>query len=724
MTTPMSEDGGPLREWAPLTNLLQQIPIKLQNGLFTQDISFTCIDALSEFLAVGTNCGLIYWFDRQTSHVQRLRCENTNLNITCLKVISTVDYMVAAGTDQGIVTVFQIPKDLPASLPDSLKPKQKKQVERYNITGLHRSAVTTVEWSKNGMKLFSGDQEGSVVLTEIDFYMHLSKSSELLNEKYAVVQLSYQQGFLLVSTLYRTILVHGNQNNKVSQVGQKERKTLGKLGAVFGCRHGHVQEPLVYASRPGLRIWQADKNGTVQKTLIFKEAVRCASTEVVLLNPAPESVRKNRGEPTFGVLLPFCDDLLVTYSDQIIYVVNPTTIAITSVVSDLRRVIDVACTKDEIFVLEGERNIIRIAYHPDASCTEPEEPRDPLASLAEMSKPVTAGILGLTSKLKDNSIVPAIPFYKINPSNIMQAMGGSPSGGAIYANDIVHAEEATEVSPIVSIYLDTELISDSNVKPNVNENSSNDRREIFKKISQQDFEDIVFTPERRSKKSGVKNNGKPKNTGNNEDSSMVVEKTMMNDVEEKTTYASLLTLSIDDDSILRTERNLESLQKDVENKEKLLADVLNFDLSEFMTNSQIHSSNAAANNSLNSITYLNCEVPTNNRIEEVKIDESNESQQTEDDSADEDESYRVELKKLQELGECSKRLLQRKASSEIGAMRNNIIGNPHQARTTDIDPQELERHFNILSKEFVTSASSINTGYEEIEDWVVVPSIP
>lgn len=107
--------------------------------------------------------------------------------------------MVAAGNDQGIVTVFQIPKNPPDSLPDSLKPKQKKQVitictffqlpiillilnrfvisfslgqvERYNIGGLHKKTVTTVEWSKNGMKLFSGDQDGLVVLTEIDFYM-------------------------------------------------------------------------------------------------------------------------------------------------------------------------------------------------------------------------------------------------------------------------------------------------------------------------------------------------------------------------------------------------------------------------------------------------------------------------------------------------------------------------------------------------------------------------
>jgi hypothetical protein len=43
-------------------------------------------------------------------------------------VISTVDFMVAAGNDQGIVTVFQIPKMPPDSLPESMKPKKNKQV--------------------------------------------------------------------------------------------------------------------------------------------------------------------------------------------------------------------------------------------------------------------------------------------------------------------------------------------------------------------------------------------------------------------------------------------------------------------------------------------------------------------------------------------------------------------------------------------------------------------
>ncbi|XP_029056587.1 WD repeat-containing protein CG11141 [Osmia bicornis bicornis] len=717
MTTPMREDGGPLREWAPLAMLLEQIPAKIQTGLFTHNINFTCIDAVPEFIAIGTNHGLVYWFDRDKQDLQRLRCENVNSKITCIQVISTVDYMVAAGNEHGVVTVFQIPKSPPDSLPDSLKPKQKKQVERYSISGLHNSAVTTVEWSKNGMKLFSGDQDGLVVLTEIDFYMHLSKSSELLNEKYAVVQLNYQQGLLLVSTTLRTILVNRNENGKVTQVGQKERKTLGKLGAVFGCRQNYTQDLVIYASRPGLRLWQADKTGTVLKTLIFKDAVRSGHTQVELLNPAPESSKRNRGEPMFGVILPFCEDLLITYSDEVIYVVNPQTIAIMSVVTDLRRITDVACTKDEIFVLEGERNIIRIGYCPETNMfsSEVRNTIDPLLSLAEISKPVTNGILELTSKLKESTIVPAIPFHKINPTNIIQSVGIVPIVTAdTDATSIANAEEALEESPTMPLNSNTSLLSDPGTvtdnndpaeRRNVEQNERyNDRRQIFEKISQQEFEDVVFTPEKKLKKSRNKimnGNGNCSSLSDVDDLS-VFNKDKLNANDPKTTHSSLLTLSIDDDFILKTDRNLESIQRDVEDKEKRLADVLDFDLSKYMTSSQIAATNSNVSESVDTITCAECKIHCNGSSAEEK-NEQNEynehSDHTETESGDEDVSYQTELKKLEDLGECRKKLLQDK------------LNDPSiDTIDCDTDRRDVELRFRILS---------ISTTLED-EDWVLV----
>ncbi|XP_012220894.1 WD repeat-containing protein CG11141 [Linepithema humile] len=730
MTTPMCEDGGPLREWAPLAVLLQQIPAKIQNGIFTQDISFTCVAALTEFIAIGTNHGLIYWFNREKQDLQRLRCENVNSKITSVQIISTVDYMVAAGNEHGVVTVFQIPKNPPDSLPDSLKPKQKKQVERYSISGLHNATVTAVEWSKNGMKLFSGDKNGLVVLTEIDFYMHLSKSSKLLNEKYSVVQLSYQQGLLLVSTTLRTILVNRNENGKVTQVGQKERKTLGKLGAVFGSRQNYVQEPIIYASRPGLRLWQADKVGTVLKTLIFKDAVRSSHTEVALLNPAPEGSRKNRGEPSFGIILPFCDDLLVTYCDDVVYVVNPNTIAITSIINDLRRVTDVACTKDEIFILEGERNILRIAYYPESNILtlgNTKNTLDPLSSFAEYSKPVANGILELTSKLKESSIVPAIPFPKINPTNIIQSVGIVPTVAVgTDANVIANAEEAVEIPPIIPIELNTPLITDINKIPEHNDTrrnsedaKNNDRREIFQKIGQQEFEDVVFTPERKQKKSRNKTNENENVISlfsNTDRLSSSLGADHINANKTTTTHSSLMQLSFDDDFILKLDRDLETIQRDVENKEKLLADVLDFDLSKYMTSSRIEEDDSNISNHVDITACISCNVHSNDTIAgELDANEENEnieqSDHTETESGEEDVSYRTELKRLEDLGECRKTLLQSKLDDPSSA-GNNFVD---VRQVPPMDRERLEHQFNALAKEIATSAI-----LEEEEDWVLV----
>ena len=100
--------------------------------------------------------------------------------------------------------------------------------------------------------------------------------------------------------------------------------------------------------------------------LFLKEAVKVAPTYIELLNPVSESSKKQgRGDPVFGIILPFTDGLLVTYNEDFIYLVNPSTVTITAIISNLRKVTDVACTEDEIFILEGERNVIRIACYPE-----------------------------------------------------------------------------------------------------------------------------------------------------------------------------------------------------------------------------------------------------------------------------------------------------------------------------------------------------------------------
>lgn len=72
-----------LREWAPLAEVLNKIPQKVQKGLFFQDLNVTCVDILPEFVALGTDAGIVYWYNRNNGEVQKLRCEVYKVLFKC-----------------------------------------------------------------------------------------------------------------------------------------------------------------------------------------------------------------------------------------------------------------------------------------------------------------------------------------------------------------------------------------------------------------------------------------------------------------------------------------------------------------------------------------------------------------------------------------------------------------------------------------------------------------
>lgn len=64
-----------LREWQPVNDVLQQIPPKVQRGFFHQELNVTCIDVLSEYCGLGSDVGIVFWYNRRTGNVQKLRTE-------------------------------------------------------------------------------------------------------------------------------------------------------------------------------------------------------------------------------------------------------------------------------------------------------------------------------------------------------------------------------------------------------------------------------------------------------------------------------------------------------------------------------------------------------------------------------------------------------------------------------------------------------------------------
>lgn len=64
-----------LREWQPINDVFEKIPPKIQKGFFFQELNITCIDALPEYLVLGSDVGIIFWYNRQNGNVQKLRTE-------------------------------------------------------------------------------------------------------------------------------------------------------------------------------------------------------------------------------------------------------------------------------------------------------------------------------------------------------------------------------------------------------------------------------------------------------------------------------------------------------------------------------------------------------------------------------------------------------------------------------------------------------------------------
>uniref|UniRef100_A0A2M4BKS6 Uncharacterized protein n=1 Tax=Anopheles marajoara TaxID=58244 RepID=A0A2M4BKS6_9DIPT len=359
----------PLREWEPLVELVGKIPPTV---LF-QDVSLTCLDSVDEFIAFGTNVGLVFLYNRKTGTVEhRLPAVSEtggSPELTCVRIISTVEYMVAAGCRTGMVTIFQIPKTPPPDVCAELLLKA-KPIERYTVRGLHRAAISELLWSKNGMKLFSGDTAGVVVLTEMTYTTKTCQSREILNERYEIVQMDLRQGrWLLVSSLFRTVICSpeaaagGDERRwRVAQVGKKDRKTLAPFGAIFAQVHGQQQ---IISTRSGFRLWLADYDGIVAQTLIFKELMRGPQqhAEIPLLNPSRNPVRI----PTaFGKLYPFEANQIVTVANGALFLLDLERMAIVGQLTRLRHILDVAVDRNEILILESPRSLVRIATHPDS----------------------------------------------------------------------------------------------------------------------------------------------------------------------------------------------------------------------------------------------------------------------------------------------------------------------------------------------------------------------
>ncbi|KAK6181171.1 hypothetical protein SNE40_009090 [Patella caerulea] len=349
------------QEHEQLWALMSQIPRKAQRGLLMQcELVLTCVDVSDQYIVLGTNIGLVFLYNRDKTSMERLRTESSNDVVMCVKLHHGLDYQLAVGTTSGTIRIFLLPSS-------SIALGQNKTLQKLDIKDLHRTCVTSIEWSTNGMKLFSGDKNGRVVVTVVDFYEGQSTSKVLLDEDIAdaeIIQMSYDHKALLVTTKYRTIVCRTDEDSRVIQIGHQERK-VGVFGACFIPGMCKPSDAKLFATRPGCRLWRASINGTVENTFIFKEVLSDAIPVIPLIKP--EIVTPQKEEPQFGRLYIYREDELVTWHGGNLFIIEATNSQVLCVQSRIGTIVDLAINNDEIFILRKntEINLVRIALKPE-----------------------------------------------------------------------------------------------------------------------------------------------------------------------------------------------------------------------------------------------------------------------------------------------------------------------------------------------------------------------
>lgn len=496
-----------LKEFAPLTHLLSQLPQHAQRGLSKIDVKLTCLDVIAEYIAIGSNVGVVFLYDRTKNVVTRIKCTEMLDAITSISLVSSVDFMLGVGCQSGLCVAYQIP----------MAGRQSK-MEKYIIQDVHHAPVTCVCWSLNAMKLYSGDTRGSVTCTEIDYEQHLCRSKEVHKEEHPVVQLDYVPQTLLVSTTKRTVICHCMKDStRVVQLGNHERKSNSNFGACFGPpqRYGERQVT-VWACRPGMRLWKGTPDGVVLETLLLRDSLKQEYFQPQMLSLPKESYLEKLPDSQFGLLKPYRKCLLLTWSSETFFVVDPALRSLVVVCPGFVNITDVAVCGEEIFVLQAKRHIVRLAAHPEDIWDQPEENDTLLPDMTAIKNTIVTPLAEITALLRDTRLPdPQVLqiFKNKNGSAVLDWFRQktprpheSDSGGSSPCGTVRRGSTASGNGRVTETALDAEQVSSTetvatqpgNASPFVHRSRSFESMQ-FPNDSESE-EDIVFTARKRKTK--------------------------------------------------------------------------------------------------------------------------------------------------------------------------------------------------------------------------------
>lgn len=236
---------------------------------------------------------------------------------------------------------------------------QASSLQRFTVhIQVHKTPITALVWSRNGMRLFSGDKEGNVCLIEVDYEQQQCIGKGLIKVETRVVQLSYAHQMLAISHEERCLIYNLKDNCKIV-VGKKPRNPPGLYGCAFSPSLELPKEDVLYCSRPSQRIWSANTTGEVLFSYIQK---KCLTSSTMPLLDIP-AITQPREKFSFGFLFHYKGSILVSYSGNSLIILNVDTQKVLGFCSDFVKICGVAVAGDNVFVLENHRSIICLSPH-------------------------------------------------------------------------------------------------------------------------------------------------------------------------------------------------------------------------------------------------------------------------------------------------------------------------------------------------------------------------
>uniref|UniRef100_A0A7N8YBV1 Hermansky-Pudlak syndrome 5 protein homolog n=1 Tax=Mastacembelus armatus TaxID=205130 RepID=A0A7N8YBV1_9TELE len=326
----------------------------------------TCLAVSRKWLALGTSAGGLHLIQRD-GWKQRLILTHKEGSITHVACCPHDEDFIAAATSQGLVVVWE------------LQLERRGRPERVSVSWEHRGqAITALCWDTGTFRVFVGDSGGKVSCLRAGssklgkgsaFVIFPIQTVTTVDSK--VVQLGYQDGRLLVSSLSRCYLCDTDRS-KFWRVGNKERD--GEYGACFFPQNKGLlvgQPPLLFCARPGSRIWEASFNGEVLSTHQFKQLLACPPLPLITYRNEPHYnvEQKSSQSVAFPKLLYLGDQNLLTWTDSAIYIFTPHNgqVLLWTEVKDL---FDIAVYRNELFCLHGSGHLSHLSLLSAERCVE------------------------------------------------------------------------------------------------------------------------------------------------------------------------------------------------------------------------------------------------------------------------------------------------------------------------------------------------------------------